>query len=308
MDGVRGLAIVLVIAFHALTIGERFFPSPPGWLVFALNLFAPYRMPTLMFLSGLLVNRSIAKGASQYASGKLRRVAWPFLLWQAVFLAVSGALTLKTLLVMSFLPPTYLWYLQFLLIYYGLAWVGSRLHVPWWVIATIMLIGSTGPDEFRFSRFCYLGAFFFLGVGMYAHVQGFSLARRFKLAALSTASLITVAGSILSSIGVIGQYDTLTFAFPFALIALLLTISGPTKDAALGGSALSRIGKDSLIYYVTHFPVIWLVMGWLSATNSQLSFIVVWAVGIAAAMTVAITFSWLSRRSRVVSSLFVFPG
>ncbi len=60
MDQVRGLATVLVVAYHAKTVLGRFVPDVPDALGVALELFEPFRMPLLVFLSGTLLSRSLA--------------------------------------------------------------------------------------------------------------------------------------------------------------------------------------------------------------------------------------------------------
>lgn len=44
-------------------------------------LFAPFRMPLMVFLSGLLVAPSLARGWRRYLKGKLSRVACPYAVW-----------------------------------------------------------------------------------------------------------------------------------------------------------------------------------------------------------------------------------
>src|SRR3546814_1281463 len=52
MDLLRGLAILLVVAFHSVTILERHAYTAAPWMRDFNQLFVLYRMPTLVFLSG----------------------------------------------------------------------------------------------------------------------------------------------------------------------------------------------------------------------------------------------------------------
>src|SRR5690606_3028309 len=55
MDVLRGLAILLVILHHTTQIVAYRVDEVPEFFAFISAFFAPYRMPMLMFLSGLLV-------------------------------------------------------------------------------------------------------------------------------------------------------------------------------------------------------------------------------------------------------------
>ena len=67
MDSLRGAAIILVIHFH-VTENISKYSDAPQILVDLTNLIAPLRMPILVFLSGLLVSKSILKGQKKYFS------------------------------------------------------------------------------------------------------------------------------------------------------------------------------------------------------------------------------------------------
>lgn len=47
------------------------------------------RLAALFVASGLLLDRSLAKGPSRYASGKLRMIVWPYLFWTALMIPLS---------------------------------------------------------------------------------------------------------------------------------------------------------------------------------------------------------------------------
>ena len=138
MDTLRGTAVLLVILLHA-SEGLRYYASSLPPLIDNVNqLFEPYRMPTLAFLSGMLLQRSLAKGPARYLRGKAAKVAWPYALWSLIILGVGGSLTVHEVARIVYFPPTYLWYLYFLLIFYALGLVLRR--VP----PLVLVDGRTG--------------------------------------------------------------------------------------------------------------------------------------------------------------------
>lgn len=79
MDTYRGLAILLGVFFHA--VGN--FKSATGlsWISgfdHVSMFFDPYRMPFLLVLSGLLLQRALAKPLAHYLGGRCARSSGPF--------------------------------------------------------------------------------------------------------------------------------------------------------------------------------------------------------------------------------------
>ena len=87
IDVVRGTAVILVILVHALQRTELFTGHEFAGLETLTIVVTPLRLPAMFLLSGLFVTRSLAKGIRPYAAGKLRRIAWPYLLWSVLLIA-----------------------------------------------------------------------------------------------------------------------------------------------------------------------------------------------------------------------------
>ncbi|NSX38244.1 acyltransferase family protein [Pseudarthrobacter oxydans] len=80
MDVMRGAAVLLVILFHT---ESQISGNLPGYEpIFAIfnDAVAPFRMPTLMLMSGMLLPRSLRKPVGAYLRGKLFVIGWPYLL------------------------------------------------------------------------------------------------------------------------------------------------------------------------------------------------------------------------------------
>lgn len=307
MDQIRGIAIFLVVAFHAATIMTRFIPGGddgiPTAMRAALDFFAPYRMPTLMFLSGLLLSRSLAKPTGQFFAGKLRSIAWPYVLWSVILLVVIAELSTFTLSRIAYSAPTYLWYLQFLLFYYAIAWVLTRPFMRWmplWLPLALGVLGSFGPDSLRFSRFAYLFVFFWLGYLLSNNKWNMrDFAQRRQPAFAVVALLIVLTFGTLAVL-MDTTYQAWAMVGPLALCYLVVGWAPllPTQPA------LTFIGRQSIVFYVTHFAVIWVVCWWVSqlTTNPWL----LWAVNIVAAMLVATVLAILRQRGPLAWA-FDFP-
>lgn len=303
----RGAAILLVVVFHAETIMSRFIPgghdASPVALLLVLDLFAPYRMPTLMFLSGMLLSRSLSKSTHAYFGGKLRGIAWPYVLWTVVFLAVSDDIGLFRLLQMPIVSPTYLWYLQFLFYYYVIAWVITRSPLRWvpaWFPLLVAGAGALGPDQYRISRFFYLFFFFWLGHLVANNRYGLRSFIEKRAPTVGIASLILVVVVAVAATQIQVQYR---LAFIIGPIALCVLVVGwvPLFGA---WRPLVFVGQHSIVFYATHFSVIWICDWWLSQLTT--SPWILWLAGSGAALIIGALMAHLRARGALAWA-FEFP-
>jgi uncharacterized membrane protein YcfT len=164
MDGMRGLAIVAVVLFHAELVA-----GPLPWLSEANQELAPVRMPLLMGLSGLLLARSLAKGPRRHLVGKARAVLWPYVVWASLdlaqvclhLLATGEPLPPDLARLAVYNPSGYLWFLAFLFCYHVLA-----TPLPPWLRSiagpALVLLGST-LESTDLHRFVTLAGWFLVG-------------------------------------------------------------------------------------------------------------------------------------------------
>ncbi|WP_297409591.1 acyltransferase family protein, partial [Naasia sp.] len=163
MDLLRGGAVLLVVLLHVQDVAHQSsIPTPEALRVFN-QFFAPFRMPTLMFLSGMLLPPSLAKGLRRYYSGKVRNIAWPYLVWCLLFLLLGeGVRPIWDPL--AWVAAGYLWYIFFLLCYYLLAPLVSRVNAG--TICIALLLISTPLADGLPKYFLFFAAFFFAGNGV----------------------------------------------------------------------------------------------------------------------------------------------
>lgn len=304
MDFIRGLCILLVVALHA-TPALQFIVGvePPSW-VYAFNgFFAPFRMTTLMFLSGMLLTRSLDKPAGQYIGGKLNQIYWPFLVWSMVVLAAEGRLTLEYILKTPISAPTFLWYLWFICAYYLIALGMKRLGIPALAMAVACLVVSPFlPDFLRMSRFAYLFAFFLLGYHVSANRldQGGRIPPLLGLAGLALALL----GAIMSANGLKVQYNSVSAWIPLSMIVFILWAAPFYRPVALT-RPLEWVGRNSIVFYVAHFPAQCVVATAL-AGGALAAFTLSYGVLIATGILAGVVVTLLRARFEVVAAMFDF--
>ncbi|MEL4320443.1 acyltransferase [Leifsonia sp. YIM 134122] len=298
MDSLRGGAILLVILWHSSGILVRFgYGHAPDWLIGFNEFFAPYRMPTLMFLSGMLLPASLRKPLPTYFSGKLRLIAWPFVVWTVLWILLFPSP--NTLLSFNLWTTSYLWYLLYILVFYAIAPLVR--WVPGWILVLLPWVATGFTDDMNRRRFFFLMGFFFLGklVAENRAVLDRVLASRWIWASVPIAVGFGVASAVY---GPWRYYGLLAI---FSVVGVLCGVKIAQLTTTRRGTAAIRfVGRNSLIYYVTHFPVITAIVmlgSTLGVPNGAM--IVVGGIGALLVGTLAV---WLSKHSWL-RLLFAFP-
>lgn len=251
MDFARGICIILVLLVHteaALEVGVGDRPEP--FRTFNL-LFDPYRMPFLMFLSGVLLQRSLKKNLRDNFVGKFSGIFWPFLIWSMVIYVAEGRFDLITVLKTPISAPSLLWYLWFLFAYYIIMTVADSFRVPTLLMVVVPIVLSQfAPSFLRIDRFCYLLTFFALGHLYTTSSFGRYVTRPVALVALA----LCLVGSYISAFDHPIKYELLFAWAPIGLILFVTHISrhyapvAPTRP-------IEWVGRNSIVFYVCHFPV-----------------------------------------------------
>lgn len=258
LDLMRGFAIVLVILFHAATV-LRADHSVPEWLSVTNAVFAPVRMPAMVFLSGLLVAPSLRRGVAPYMAGKVKRVAWPYLVWSVGFVlllavAAPGDKSLSRLLTIPFDPVEHLWFLYYLFAYYIIAiltrWV--RAEIIGVGLLTVNVVAMT-VGWYDLQVFGFLGFFFFAGVAFSAAPSALSFLLRQKwVMALGVASF---GGAVVLGL-VAGEVRYAWFLTPFVFFLIMSGLRlARAVDSQRWTTPLKYLGVESIIFYVAHYPV-----------------------------------------------------
>lgn len=264
MDGLRGIAIVLIVVLHGTAMLESIGLAISPRVELFNTVAAPFRIPLLMLLSGMLLGGSLSKGAGRYISGKLRAIAWPYAVWLVILLLVFPNLGTETLVRGLWAPNTFLWYLHTLLIAYGVALAVRRVPtvisavVAFAAAALISVLALPEPVELmRFERILLMLGYFFCGHLLMQHREPALrwLRGPWGIATGLLGTAIVVAGS-LSRLSV---PQSELFALPL-LASLAMGVALLSKLPWRGpvSHALRWVGRHSIVYYVTH----WILLTW----------------------------------------------
>lgn len=250
MDLLRGAAVLLVVVWHVFAVAPLFGGSESPEIVIALNnALSPFRIPTLLVLSGLLLERSLAKGRLRYVTGKLRHIARPYLLWSVLIAAVSipgPDLTSPWF----WLGGNILWYLPVILFCYAAALCRPQ-WVPWWicVLAPLILLWTVEPSTNAYIRFLWYGAYFFLGAQLSRVVPALQ-SRTNTLAAAVLWSAAVVGGALVVAGGIRGGTPLFFLVSVAGILAVLHT--APRVPESRGVRLLEWYGRNSIVVYVAH--------------------------------------------------------
>lgn len=311
MDLLRGLALVLVVVNHAAKVVESRGLDAPDVVATVNAVLSPVRIPTLVFLSGLLLAPSMAKGVRRYLDGKARGVLHPFLVWSVVYLLVLtrpwsygdpyDPLALLEIIVTA---PSPLWFLGFLALYYVMALAVRPVPSPV-VVAATLLASAACPDDSRVQRFFFLFGFFLLGdlVTRHPHVW-----RRWAADPLVTAACLLLSAVLVVRGVQVGEAVRYQAEYALAVAAAVLVLAR-TADALSGARVLGplqHLGRNSLVLYVVHYPVLFVVVKALQVLGDWPPLVLFLAASVAGVASGLVALA-LARRWPVVDLLFAFP-
>ena len=290
MDFLRGAAVVMVVLLHASLAAD----GQSGWVI--NTLLRPFRMPTLMVLSGLLLQRSLAKGVGRYVLGKIRGVVWPWLLWTGV-MALLLTESFRADPVEFLAVGTPLWFLGALGCSYAIALLVRR--VPPWATAFVLFLLADVLQARAGALTTYLWyiAFFFVGATLRPWMDRWLSARPIWPLLLAA---VAVAGAFLQV--------PRGLHVPFRPDQALLSVAGILAATWLASRlprvapvrAVEWIGRNSIVTYLAHSPLLIPVgavvagSGLGASASTLVSFVVVLALCMALTLARPWT-EWLYR-------------
>ncbi len=271
-----------------------------------VNLFLePFRMPVLMFLSGILLPRSVAKSGREYFAGKVSMVAWPYLLWSLIILAASGDISAGRLAEIAYLSPTYLWYLWFILVFYALAYPLRRVP-PLVVAGAALALRLVLPDAGRPGTMAFLAAFFFFGAwcARHAGLVERAIGKPWVLA-LAAASAVTV-----GVLNVAGRDVLYRGEFVWGAVGALGVVCWifPRLRANRATAALEFVGRYSIVFYVVHLGPIMVTLALADAVGLAGTWLLPLLLVVGVGVPLGLAWVYSTREHASVDLLFELPA
>lgn len=257
MDALRGVAVLLVILTHTGTMPRGLdaeFTSPT--LLAVTGAFHTLRMPLLVFLSGVLLPRSLSKPLGVYARGKLERILWPFLVWMVILALALGSPE-------SIVSAEYwrggAWHLWFLWVLLFCYLVGPLARIVPPVLLAVglfaLLLGEAGGPR-DLLRPLYWGVYFFLGAAAGRHLHRIRAAPG-ALALL--ALVLALLAALAHTTGALVVSERRPWSvFPALSGILFMLWLGPRLPRM---RLLEFCGRRSIVLFVTHMPVLIVTVG-----------------------------------------------
>ncbi|WP_207479804.1 acyltransferase family protein [Arenibaculum pallidiluteum] len=318
MDALRGIAITMVVLEHAIRFTRRIGFEVPVWVDIISDALSPVRMPAMAFLSGLLLQHALAKGAAVYLGGKTRNILWPFLVWSVIYtvmlVAVGGTSGLQhgwdLFLEIATKPPGHMWFLRDLFLFFVLMLVLRRApRLPVVAVALglsgfFMAISTVDNNNQHIPRFLFLFAFFVLGDwAARRREQWPSVLDRPVPVALAVA-VMTASLPAAVAFGNM-RYELVSLPFVLAGIVCLMLLARVACRTPLSGT-LRFFGRDSLVVYVVH----WLLLAIVVTLFDKLAPETPGGVVLATSLAVAMALSALAiavHRPLGLRWMFAFP-
>lgn len=264
VDSAKGIGIVLVVVGHALDglLAARLAPADGGWAASWFGIYS-FHMPLFFVLAGLFVAPRLAGDAPGFARSAFVRIAWPYLLWSVVQLAVIGALgnlvnsphPLDAERIVSLLwePTSQFWFLQALFVLHLLSWALLPRIGP--VALLVLLLAARAVAEAvelphlvglpaKFGIFYGLGIV--LGPQLLARVPALGRRQALGLAAAAAGVWVMTAWPVLAA----GLSHWSIAALPAALAGATAVIALATL--ARVDSVWTLLGQASMAIYLLH--------------------------------------------------------
>lgn len=306
LDWLRGVLVLFVLLLHAEIVSGIERESVVGYVNMSLG---PVLMPTFFVISGMLGYRALYRGWPAFLNKTVLRLLWPYAVWGIIYVLAVCLIEQKldlnwhafTLLITrpAMLGP--IWYLAYLAAFFMLARC-LRL-VPVWVtlivsaVATVTVAWLGLPLE---SVFVHASAFF-AGLALGGHCGTNSFFST-GVAGRATLSLTLVA----LGVGPYFMQDSVRdngMFIGWIIIASVVTVASAGRLYEFFGSpSVLHLGRESLPFYLTHWPVMLVV----SRINSELHLMtnaVAFWVSLFSSLAAGALATWVIRR---VSFLLIF--
>lgn len=301
IDVLRGLATILVILLHACLVVQLYDLEPWPPLAHFNHLFTPFRMALLILLSGMLAPRALAKPPLTYLRRKTGSLLYPFILWTVIYGLVTDRARLAD--PRLWIGGSYLWFILFLFTYYVWA-LALRRVPPAVVILGAALLSLLSPDNSKYEeRYFFLMSFFFLG---YQVAQKPSM-----LAAAADGRLLWLCAPIAAALALASTLQgginyKIELFIPVSAALFLLVGLGARYGAASWLRPLRFVGRNSVVFFAMHYPMIYLLIGLCLALGLSSIPLISAACAVVPA-TLCLAAAWVRERQGAFDYLYALP-
>jgi fucose 4-O-acetylase-like acetyltransferase len=264
MDFLRGSFILLVIFDHAIHHVLKSGLYAPDWLLATSLSFSPLRMPFMVFLSGMLLSRSLAKGPGPYLEGKTRNILYPYLVWSIIYTSLWVLLNpitsehhdISEFLLILYAPQGHLWYIYFLFFYFVIMLSVDRIprHLVLAGVATATAIASWSIGG-GIAKFLFLLNFFILGDIAMRHWDRLLSVLRQPMVVTVLIAGTAVLPIVAFGLGIEIRYSPVSVPFVLTGIGLVLLI-GTIVGAQRIFVGVRYIGRTAIQAYIMHWIVL----------------------------------------------------
>lgn len=293
IDLLRGAAVVLVIAYHLRLLQNRWNGGTPEAVIEMSEALSPFRMPALLFASGLLLAHSLEKPAGTFVRGKLRGLLWPWLLWSALMLPLMGWENATQPL--WWVNGTFTWFLLALCAYYLIAllarrippgWIALTAGTAWTVLPPLGLeLHMTGD---RPDKILYYAVFFFAGAALRD-----LLTRRLLPWPLLSLGLLLAAGWAWHAATADERPMTPVLA-PLVVLISVVSVLGALRRLPRMRilRPLEWMGRHSIVPYLVHVPVMLLLMRLVELPPTMATYLLFFALTTGACVLALLAWPW----------------
>lgn len=310
LDWLRGVLVLFVLVLHAEMTSGIGRDSVVGYLNMSVG---PILMPAFFVLSGMLGQGTLRRAWPQFYGGTLLRLIWPYFIWGLVYILAVSVVEQKfdlnwqafALLIMR--PATLgpVWYLAYLGVFFLMA--RYLRWIPTWTILLVLAVATIVVSYFGlpFKDALIHATAFFAGLAINSRSVGWEWLSESVTGRAALPITICALGVSPYFFG-----DSLRdngLFITWILLASVVVVAGAERlYRSFGSPFITKIGVDSLVFYLTHWPIMLMVRRINSELHLADPIVAFWAA-LVLSIAVGSLMVWVVRKVPLVLILFEAP-